>query len=79
MLTGWALAGRGIALKPAFEVADHLASGALVPVAEANPPWPSSLACLFPHKRLQDPKSRLFMDFMVADVRKALADIPVPA
>jgi DNA-binding transcriptional LysR family regulator len=75
VLTGWALAGRGIALKPLFEVADHLASGALVPVAEANPPLPIQLACLFPHKRLQDPKSRLFMDFMVAEIRKALADL----
>jgi DNA-binding transcriptional LysR family regulator len=75
VLTGWALAGRGIALKPVFEVAEHLASGALVPVAEANPPLPIQFACLFPHKRLQDPKSRLFMDFMVGEVRKALADL----
>ena len=38
VLTAWALAGRGIVLKPAFEVAEHLASGALVPVVEDNPP-----------------------------------------
>ena len=79
MLTGWALAGRGIVLKPAFEVAEHLASGALLPVVEDTPPFPVSLACIFPHKRLQDPKSRLFIDFMVAAVKKALAEIPVPA
>jgi DNA-binding transcriptional LysR family regulator len=79
VLTAWALAGRGIVLKPAFEIADHLASGALVPVVEGNPPHPASLACIFPHKRLQDPKSRLFIDFMVAAVKKALAEIPVAA
>ena len=46
VLTAWALAGRGIMLKPAFEIAAHLASGALVPVVEDNPPqtssWPAS-------------------------------------
>jgi DNA-binding transcriptional LysR family regulator len=79
VLTAWALAGRGILLKPAFEIADHLAAGALVPVCEDTPPYPVSLACVYPHKRLQDPKSRLFIDFMVAAVKKALADIPVAA
>ena len=79
VLTGWALAGRGIALKPVVEIAEHLVSGALVPVAELTPPQDVPLACLYPHKRLQDPKSRLFIDFMVAAVRKSLADIPVPA
>lgn len=74
VLTDWALAGRGIILKPAFEIADHLASGALVPVAEENPALPVSLACLFPSKRLQDPKSRLFIDFMVSAVRRAIAE-----
>lgn len=73
VLTDWALAGRGIILKPVFEIADHLASGALVPVAEENPPLPVSLACLFPSKRLQDPKSRLFIDFMVNAVKRAIA------
>ena len=37
VLTAWALAGRGIILKPAFEIADHLASGALVPVVRGQP------------------------------------------
>ncbi|MFO1210548.1 MAG: LysR family transcriptional regulator [Amaricoccus sp.] len=78
VLTGWALAGRGIVLKPVFEIADHLAAGSLVPVCEATPPLPIQLACLFPHKRLQDPKSRLFIDFMVAEVRKAVAEALAP-
>ncbi len=75
VLTGWALAGRGIILKPVFEIADALASGALVPVATANPPLDVQLASLFPHKHLQDPKSRLFIDFMVTACRKSLAEI----
>jgi DNA-binding transcriptional LysR family regulator len=74
VLTGWALAGRGIVMKPLFEVADHLARGELVTVVEAEPPLPAQLACLFPHKRLLDPKSRAFIDFMVPACRQALAE-----
>ena len=74
VLTAWALEGRGIVLKPVFEVADHLASGALVPVAEAHPPLDAQLACLYQHKRLQNPKSRLFIEYMVTACRKALAE-----
>jgi DNA-binding transcriptional LysR family regulator len=78
VLTGWALAGRGIMLKPVFEIAEHLASGALVPVVEASPPLDIQLACLYPHKRLQDPKSRLFIDHMVAGIRRAMAEVLAP-
>jgi DNA-binding transcriptional LysR family regulator len=73
VLTGWALAGRGVILKPVFEIAEHLAAGALVPVAVETPPLDVQLACLFPHKRLQDPKSRVFIDHMVPACRAALA------
>ncbi|WP_425097561.1 LysR family transcriptional regulator [Tropicibacter sp. S64] len=65
VLTDWALAGQGVALKPIFEIADHLASGALVPVATKTPPEPVQMACLFTHRRRQDPKTRLFMEFMI--------------
>lgn len=72
VLTDWALAGRGIALKPLFEVADHLKSGRLVAVAEDTPPEPVQMACLYTHRRRQDPKSRLFMEFMAARIAAAL-------
>lgn len=72
VLTDWALAGQGIALKPVFEVADHLISGALVPVARATPPVPVQMACLYTHRRHQDPKTRLFMDFMTGKVATAV-------
>ena len=72
VLTEWALAGRGVVNKPVFEIAEHLRSGALVAVAEATPPVPVQLACLYPHKRHQDPKIRLFIDFMVDGCKEAL-------
>lgn len=72
VLTNWALDGQGIALKPHFEVADHLASGALVPVLEETPPIPIQLAALYMHRRRQDAKIRLFLDFMVERVASQL-------
>ncbi|MDF1716628.1 MAG: LysR family transcriptional regulator [Antarcticimicrobium sp.] len=72
VLTGWALEGHGIILKPVFEVAEHLKSGALVPVAEAEPPVPIQLACLYMHRRRQDPKTRLLIDFMADRITQAL-------
>lgn len=73
VLTAWALDGRGIILKPIFEVADHLRSGALVPVARATPPLPVQLSCLTQHRRLRDPKIRVFTDFIIARCRTDLA------
>jgi len=78
VLTGWALDGRGIINKPVFEVAGHLASGALLPVATATPPIPVQLACLYPHKRHQDPKVRLFIDFMVGHCKRELERCALP-
>jgi DNA-binding transcriptional LysR family regulator len=51
-------------MKPVFEVADHLAEGRLIPVAQATPPEPIQMACLYTHRRRQDPKTRLFMEFV---------------
>ncbi|MFY9210283.1 MAG: LysR family transcriptional regulator [Aestuariivita sp.] len=77
VLTDWALAGQGIALKPIFEVADHLASGRLVPVATQTPPEPIQMACLFTHRRGQDPKTRLFMDFIIDRIGAVVrSDVP---
>ena len=65
VLTNWALGGCGLILKPRFEVADYLTSGDLVVVADDTPPTPIQMACLYTHRRRQDPKTRLFMDFMI--------------
>lgn len=74
VLTGWALEGHGIILKPRFEVADHLGTGALVPVLETAPPVPVQLGCLYAHRRHQDPKTRLLIDFMAERIGAALAE-----
>jgi DNA-binding transcriptional LysR family regulator len=74
VLTDWALAGQGIALKPLFEVAAHLETGRLVPVAQSTPPVPVQLACLYAHRRHQDPKTRLFMDFLTERMAGTVRD-----
>lgn len=65
ILTHWALEGQGIVMKPLFEVADHLKSGALCTVMPHQPPVPVQMACLYSHRRRQDPKTRLFIDFLI--------------
>lgn len=77
VLTGWALDGAGIVLKPLFEVAAYLASGALVPVATDTPPMPTQLACLSPSRRYRDPKVQAFSDFMAEHCKTMLRDVPV--
>ncbi len=73
VLTQWALDGCGIVLKPAFEIAEHLRSGTLIPVATTTPPYPTQLACLSPSRRFRDPKVQLFSGFMIAHCRERLA------
>ena len=74
VLTDWALMGQGIVLKPVFEVAAHLVSGALVPVACETPPVPVQMACLYTHRRHQDPKTRLFMEFATDRLGRAVRE-----
>lgn len=78
VLTGWALDGRGIILKPAFEVAEHIRSGALVPVATATPPLAVQLSTLSQHRRLKDPKVQLFTDYMSNQIRDELRRAMAP-
>ncbi|MFA3916590.1 LysR family transcriptional regulator [Ruegeria hyattellae] len=74
VLTDWALAGNGIAMKPVFEVSEHIKSGALVPVAVETPPDSIQMACLFTHRKWQDPKTRLFMEFVIERISKVVRD-----
>lgn len=73
VLTTWALAGSGIINKSIYEVAHLLGSGKLVRVAEMTPPTPLPFSCIYPHKRLQDPKIRLFIDYALAECRRVLS------
>ncbi|GGD37243.1 hypothetical protein GCM10011335_45080 [Aureimonas glaciei] len=75
VLTDWALSGKGITLKPVFEIAEDLKAGRLVTVLDAMPPLPVQIACVYTHRRHQDPKTRMFMDFFAARVESALAAI----
>jgi DNA-binding transcriptional LysR family regulator len=68
VLTEWALLGHGIVLKPVFEVAEQLRSGALVPVLRGHPPTPATLAVVYPHRRLLPAKVKAFADFVVEEV-----------
>jgi DNA-binding transcriptional LysR family regulator len=74
VLIDWALGGHGIALKPVFEIADHLRTGALIVVGEETPPEPIQMACLFTHRRRQDPKTRLFMEFAIERIARVIKD-----
>ncbi|MBS1301147.1 LysR family transcriptional regulator [Loktanella sp. SALINAS62] len=78
VLTDWAVAGCGIAMKPLFEVAEHIKAGRLVPVATQNPPEPIQMACLFAHRRRQDPKTRLFMEYVIERIGKAIQNSALP-
>ena len=72
VLTQWAIAGCGVVMKPRFEIAEHLQSGALLAVAKDTPPLAASLACLSPSRKYRDPKVRLFTDYMIEACRAAL-------
>ena len=78
VLIDWALAGHGLINKAKFEIAAHLASGALVPVLPDTPPVEANFACLYPHKRFQDPKVRLFIDFMSKHCRIRINELMAP-
>lgn len=78
VLTVWALEGRGIVVKPRFEVADALADGRLVPVLEAFPPAPATLAVLYPARQLVPLKVKAFADMLVEEARRYLARALAP-
>lgn len=70
VLTAWALAGEGIANRPFYEVADDIEAGRMVNVLPDAPPMPAQFGCLTPHRRLQDPKVRMFADYAVRELKK---------
>jgi DNA-binding transcriptional LysR family regulator len=75
VLTEWALEGAGIVNKPRFEVAEHLASGALVRVLPQVQVQPVRFSCLYPHRRLQDPKVQVFIRWMVERCRRRVREL----
>ncbi|PYG28783.1 LysR family transcriptional regulator [Pelagimonas varians] len=79
VLTDWALAGNGIAMKPIFEVAEHIKAGRLIPVATKTPPEPIQMACLFTHRKRQDPKTRLFMEYVITRISEEVRNSSIQA
>ncbi|QDZ01407.1 LysR family transcriptional regulator [Nitratireductor mangrovi] len=75
VLTGWALAGHGIIMKPRFEVEPFLRDWRLKVILTDTPPIPVQLAAVFPHKKFQDPKVRLLLDFMAERCQRMIRDI----
>lgn len=75
VITGWALAGRGIINKPRFDIEPFLRDGSLKIVLPDNPPPPVQLAAVFPHKKFQDPKVRLLLDFMAERCQRMIREI----
>lgn len=65
LLTDWALMGRGIAMKPLWEVAEHLRAGRLRPVLLDHAPEPAALSVLYPHRDLLPSRVKIFADFAV--------------
>jgi DNA-binding transcriptional LysR family regulator len=75
VLTGWALAGRGIVNKPRFEIEPFLRDRRLKVILADFPPAPIQLAAVYPHKNFQDPKVRLLLDFMAERCQHMIRDI----
>lgn len=75
VITGWALAGRGIINKPRFEVEPFLRDGRLKVILPDSLPAPVQLAAVYPHKKFQDPKVRLLLDFMADRCQHMIRDI----
>ncbi|MDG3440011.1 LysR family transcriptional regulator [Nitrospirillum amazonense] len=73
VLTRWAVDGHGIALKPLWEVAEEVKSGALEIVMPEHPPEPVQLAIVYPHRALLPAKVQSLSDFLVPRVRSLLA------
>ena len=75
VLTGWALSGRGIINKPRFEVEPFIRDRRLKVIMQETPPTPVQLAAVYPHKKLQDPKVRLLLDFMAERCQRLIKDL----
>ncbi|MDN2565156.1 LysR family transcriptional regulator [Aquibium sp. A9E412] len=74
VVTGWALAGRGIVNKPRFDIEPFLRDGRLKVILSDYPPLPVKLAALYPHKKFQDPKVRLLLDFMAERCQRMIGE-----
>ena len=75
VLTGWALSGRGIVNKPRFEIEPFIREHRLRIILAETPPVPVQLAAVYPHRKFQDPKISLFLDFMAERLQSMIREI----
>lgn len=75
VITGWALAGRGVINKPRFDIEPFLRDGRLKVILPGTPPSPVQLAAVYPHRKFQDPKVRLLLDFMAERCQRMIRDM----
>jgi DNA-binding transcriptional LysR family regulator len=78
VLTSWALEGHGIVYRPRFEIEPYIRDGRLKPILTGTPPPSVRLAAVYPHRKLQDPKVRLLLDFMAARCQRQIREIMQP-
>lgn len=67
------LAGLGLIQIPAYDVAEHLASGDLVEVMPRHRAAPMPMTLLYPHRRHLSRRLQVFADWLVALLRTRLA------
>ena len=53
----------------------YLKEGRLVEILKESPPAPVQLAAIYPHKRFQDPKVRLMIDFMAERCQRLIGKL----
>ena len=62
------LGGAGIALLPAWAIADELRGGRLMPLMPDYPPPPSVIAAVYPSNRLMSARVKLFVDHLARHI-----------
>ncbi len=69
VLLDWALADCGIVMKSQWEVGEHIKSGRLVSFLEEHVPQDNIISVLYPQGKHVAPKLRVFIDFLVAEIK----------
>ena len=69
VLIDWAVQGHGVIMKSIWDIAEHLNSGALVPLLADKWPRDLSLNALMPARPQQPAKTRAFIDYLVKYMR----------
>lgn len=68
------LAGLGLIQIPAYDVAEHLATGELVEVMPRHRAAPMPMTLLYPHRRHLSRRLQVFADWLVALLRRRMAN-----